>query len=145
MQKTGTIAKALRVNALLCASAAVLMGAAGSASATVYPIPATTYNYYVAPTGSDSASGSKSAPFRTLARAAQVATKPGTTVWVAPGTYTGGFKTTASGTSSARIYWVSTTKWGAKIVPGSTANVWDNRGSYVSIVGFDIDGSTKPR
>jgi hypothetical protein len=107
-------------------------------------IPATTYNYYVSPTGSDSASGTKSAPFKTLARAAQVATKPNTTVWVAPGTYTGGFKTTASGTASARIYWLSTTKWGAKVVPGSTANVWDNRGNYVSIIGFDIDGSSKP-
>ncbi|GAB3420026.1 DUF1565 domain-containing protein [Massilia agilis] len=142
MQKLGNIAKAVRINALLCASAAVLLGTTGAASAAT--IPATTYNYYVSPTGSDSAAGTKTAPFRTLARAAQVATKPSTTVWVAAGTYTGGFKTTASGTSSARIYWVSTTKWGAKIVPGSTANVWDNRGSYVSIVGFDIDGSTKP-
>jgi hypothetical protein len=107
-------------------------------------IPATTYNYYVSPTGSDSAAGTKSAPFKTLAKAAQVATKASTTVWVAPGTYTGGFKTTASGTASARIYWVSTTKWGAKVVPGSTSNIWDNRGNYVSIVGFDFDGSSKP-
>ncbi|GAB3470728.1 hypothetical protein GCM10027321_41550 [Massilia terrae] len=142
MQKLGTIANTARFNTVLAASAAVLLAAAGSASATT--TPATTYNYYVSPTGSDSASGSKAAPFKTLARAAQVATRPGTTVWVAPGTYTGGFTTTASGTSSARIYWVSTSKWGAKIVPGSTANVWDNRGNYVSIIGFDIDGSTKP-
>ena len=142
MQKLGTIAKAARVNAMLAASAAVLLAAAGSASATT--TPATTYNYYVSPTGSDSAAGSKAAPFKTLVRAAQVATKPGTTVWVAPGTYNGGIKTTASGTSSARIYWVSTAKWGARIVPGSSANVWDNRGNYVSIIGFDIDGSTKP-
>jgi hypothetical protein len=107
-------------------------------------IPATTYNYYVSPTGSDSAAGTKTAPFKSLAKAAQVATKASTTVWVAPGTYTGGIKTTASGTASARIYWVSTTKWGAKVVPGSTANIWDNRGNYVSIVGFDFDGSSKP-
>ena len=107
-------------------------------------IPATTYNYYVSPTGNDSAAGTKAAPFKTLARAARTATKPSTTVWVAPGTYAGGFKTTGSGTASGRIYWVSTTRWGARIVPGSTTNVWDNRGSYVSIVGFDIDGSTKP-
>jgi hypothetical protein len=106
--------------------------------------PVTTYNYYVAPTGSDSAAGTKTAPFKTLARAAQVATRAGTTVWVAPGTYAGGFKTTASGTSSARIYWVSTTKWGARIVPpasSSNNNAWDNRGNYVSIIGFDVDGT----
>jgi parallel beta-helix repeat protein len=106
--------------------------------------PATTYNYYVAPTGSDTAAGTKAAPFKTLKRAAQAATRAGTTVWVAPGTYAGGIKTTASGTSTARIYWVSTTKWGAKIVPPASStnnNAWDNRGNYVSIIGFDVDGT----
>jgi hypothetical protein len=106
--------------------------------------PTTSYNYYVSPTGSDTAAGTKAAPFKTLARAAKAATRAGTTVWVAPGTYAGGIRTTASGTSSARIYWVSTTKWGAKIVPpasSSNNNAWDNRGNYVSIVGFNIDGT----
>jgi len=69
------------------------------------------------------------------------------TVWVAPGIYHGGFKTTASGAAapSSRIYYVSTTKWGARIVPRATGrhqSAWDNRGDYVSIVGFDVDGST---
>jgi hypothetical protein len=107
-------------------------------------VPPTTYNYYVSPTGSDSAAGTKAAPFKTLARAAKAATQPSTTVWVAPGTYAGGIKTTASGTGSARIYWVSTTKWGAKIVPPSSSsnnNAWDNRGNYVSIIGFNVDGT----
>jgi parallel beta-helix repeat protein len=106
--------------------------------------PATTYNYYVSPTGSDTAAGTKAAPFKTLARAAKAATAAGTTVWVAPGTYAGGIKTTANGTAAARIYWVSTTKWGAKIVPPSSSsnnNAWDNRGNYVSIIGFDVDGT----
>jgi hypothetical protein len=107
-------------------------------------VPATPYHYYVAPNGSDSAPGTKARPFRTLARAAQAATRPGTTVHVAPGSYAGGFKTTASGTGPQRIYWVSTAKWGAKIVApasSSTDTAWDNRGNYVSIIGFDIDGS----
>jgi hypothetical protein len=108
--------------------------------------PAATLNYYVAPKGKDTAAGtSASAPFKTLARAARAATRAGTTVYVAPGSYEGGFKTTASGSAKARIKWVSTTKWGARIVPpakSSNNNAWDNRGSYVSIVGFDIDGST---
>jgi hypothetical protein len=106
--------------------------------------PATATNYYVATTGSDSAAGTKAAPFKTLAKAAKMATRAGTTVWVAPGTYAGGIKTTASGTAAARIYWVSTTKRGAKITPpasSSNNNAWDNRGNYVSIVGFEIDGS----
>jgi len=116
-------------------------GASGGATVS---IPATAINYYVASNGSDTAAGTKAAPFKTLARAAKAATKAGTTVWVAPGTYAGGIKTTANGTASSRIYWVSTTKWGARIVPpssSSNANAWDNRGNYVSIVGFDVDGS----
>jgi len=36
-----------------------------------------------APTGSDSAAGTKAAPFKTLARAAKAATEGGTTVFVA--------------------------------------------------------------
>ncbi len=116
----------------------------GNVAPATPKIPATAINYYVAPNGSDSAAGSKAAPFKTLARAAQVATKAGTTVWVAPGTYAGGIKTVASGTAAARIYWVSTTKWGAKIVPPANSTnktAWDNRGNYVSIIGFDVDGS----
>ena len=107
-------------------------------------VPATPYTYYVSPTGSDTAAGTRAAPFKTLARAAKAATRPGTTVFVAPGTYAGGFKTTASGTAASRIYWVSTTKWGAKIVPPASSTnktAWDNRGNYVSIVGFEVDGS----
>ncbi len=98
----------------------------------------------MSPTGSDTAAGTKAAPFKTLARATRAATRPGTTVWVAPGTYAGGIKTTASGTASARIYWRSTTKWGAKIVPPANSlndTAFDARGNYVSIIGFDIDGS----
>ncbi|SFD11643.1 choice-of-anchor Q domain-containing protein [Massilia yuzhufengensis] len=116
----------------------------GPAAGGLPTIPATTYNYYVSPTGSDSANGSKTAPFKTLAQAAKVATKASTTVFVAPGTYAGGIKTTGNGTAAGRIYWVSTTKWGAKIVPPTNSTnktAWDNRGNYVSIIGFDIDGS----
>ena len=118
---------------------------------------ATAFNYYVSPTGSDTASGSLATPFKTLARAVAVVTskaaaiktaetKQSITVWVAPGTYSGGFKTTAGGdvAPSGRIYYVSTTKWGAKIAPPATGGLqsaWDNRGHYVSIVGFEVDGS----
>ncbi|MGV7207281.1 choice-of-anchor Q domain-containing protein [Oxalobacteraceae bacterium A2-2] len=109
------------------------------------PVPNTPYHLYVASSGSDSAAGTQAAPLKTIARAAALA-KPGTTVHVAPGTYPGGFKTTASGTASARIYYVSTTRWGARIVPpasSSNDSAWDNRGNYVDIVGFEIDGSAR--
>lgn len=98
---------------------------------------------YLAPNGSDSNPGTRAEPFRTLARAAQVVT-PGTTVHVAPGIYSGGVRTTTSGTPEARIVFQSTERWGARIVPPLDARqsaAWDNRGSYVDIVGFEIDGT----
>ncbi|GAB3414157.1 DUF1565 domain-containing protein [Massilia agilis] len=100
-------------------------------------------NLYVSPNGSDSNPGSEEEPFRTILRAAQVVT-PGTTVHVAPGVYTGGFKTTASGSPEARIVYESTERWGAKIVPplnSSSSTAWQNRGNFVDIIGFEIDGS----
>ena len=105
--------------------------------------PATANNLYVATTGSDSNSGAQGSPLRTIARASALA-KPNTTVHVAPGTYAGGFKTTTSGTASGRIYYYSTVKWGAKIVPPASSSnniAWDNRGNYVDIIGFEVDGS----
>ena len=132
----------IRTNVTRAAAAVALLAAAMSATAAT--IPTTPNNFYVSPTGSDTAAGTKAAPFKTLARAAKAATKAGTTVFVAPGTYAGGIRTTASGTASSRIYWVSTTKWGAKIVPPANSTnktAWDNRGNYVSIIGFDVDGS----
>jgi hypothetical protein len=101
------------------------------------------FNFYVAPEGSDSNMGSKTAPFLTIAHAANMA-MPGTTVHVAAGTYPGGFKTTVSGDANGRIVFLSMVPNGARIVSprdpaGSIA--WDNRGSFVDIVGFEIDGS----
>lgn len=105
--------------------------------------PPTTYHLYVATTGSDNNLGSESSPFLTIDKAARLAF-PGTTVHVAPGNYPGGFVTAANGTARARIYYVATRPGHARIVPpavSASATAWDNRGSYVDIVGFDIDGS----
>ncbi|OON63353.1 hypothetical protein B0920_08160 [Massilia sp. KIM] len=98
---------------------------------------------YVAPNGSDSNPGTRAEPFRTLGRAAQVVS-PGTTVHVAPGSYSGGLRTATNGTAEARIVFQSTERWGAKLVPPLDARqsaAWDNRGNYVDIIGFEIDGS----
>lgn len=98
---------------------------------------------YVAPHGDDSDPGTRSEPLRTLARAAQVVSA-GTTVHVAPGFYAGGVRSVAHGTPEARIVFQSSERWGARIVPPLAARqaaAWDNRGDYVDIVGFDIDGA----
>jgi hypothetical protein len=98
---------------------------------------------YVAPGGLDSNPGTQAAPLRTLARAAQLVT-PGTVVNVLPGTYYGGIRTKTDGRPTARIVFRSTQRWGARIVPPpvSTSDMaWDNRGSWVDIEGFEVDGT----
>ncbi|MBC7464699.1 MAG: DUF1565 domain-containing protein [Bdellovibrio sp.] len=90
--------------------------------------------------GKDSNTGTASAPFRTIQMAAVLA-QPGTTVQLASGTYTENLKTTVSGTSSARIHYVSDSKGGAKIIGTGTEVAWLNNGSYVDIDGFDVSGS----
>ncbi len=120
--------------AVLLAST-MCMGVAASASAQ--------QTLYVSTTGRDSNPGTASAPFLTILKASEVALS-GATIHVLPGTYPGGFQTTANGTALARIHYVSDTKWGAKIVPpanSSSAIAWDNRGNYVDIDGFEIDGT----
>ncbi|MFA6435508.1 MAG: choice-of-anchor Q domain-containing protein, partial [Elusimicrobiales bacterium] len=108
-------------------------------------------NYYVATTGSDSYTAAQAqnpaTPWKTIQKAVS-SVSAGATVHVAPGTYSysgassmdaaihGG----ASGTASARIRYVSDTKWGAKIISSGTPAVWYNYGSYVDIQGFDISG-----
>jgi hypothetical protein len=102
--------------------------------------PASDYlGLYVAPNGDDDNDGTAQDPFRTIEKAASVST-PGTTVVVADGTYEAPIETRASGREDARITYVSSTKWGAKLVgPDSDeASVWHNYGDYVDIQGFDI-------
>ena len=99
---------------------------------------------YVSPTGSDANPGTRERPFRSLGRAAK-ATRPGSKVLVAPGEYAGGFRTNVSGSAGERIVFLSTSKWGARITPPRDSpnnTAWDNRGSYVDIIGFEVDGST---
>jgi hypothetical protein len=106
-------------------------------------------NYYVAQNGSDSNSGSACSPWATIHHASTIV-GPGSTVHVAPGNYAGPIQTNASGSSSARIRFVSDVKWGAVITDttGDTA-VWlhgsygpPRGGDYVDIDGFDITGNS---
>ena len=172
MKNVVTFASNIRIHALLCCSATVLLtaGVMQQAAATGFeqasalqadaalmaPVDATSqllasnalaaatspsiYNLYVATTGSDSNPGTQSRPFRTIQRAATMA-KPSTTVHVAPGTYRENVTSRVHGTASARIRYVSDTKWGAKIIGSGTQGMWTNNANYTDIVGFDITGS----
>jgi len=103
-------------------------------------------SYYVATTGSNTATGTATSPWATIQQAANTV-KPGDTVYVAPGTYTttaNGINTSTSGTSTAPITFISTVKWGAKLYnPGGAQeqSVWHNSGNYVAISGFDMTGN----
>ena len=95
---------------------------------------------YVSTSGNDANSGSQSAPLLTIQRAINLAAA-GTTVHVAAGTYNGNLTSSKSGTASARIRYISDTKWGAKLIGTGTESTWNNTGSYVDITGFDVTGS----
>jgi hypothetical protein len=141
MKKSVTFASNIRANVLLSCGAVVLLAAAPMASAFAKDL-------YVSTTGSDSNPGTQTAPVKTIARADALASA-GTIIHVAAGTYrvsapaldNAGIKTSKSGTSTARIKFVSDVKWGAKIIVSGTGITWDSRGSYVDIEGFDISGS----
>ena len=119
-------------------SAAVVIAGAASLFSTY----AGAANLYVSTTGEDANSGtSRSAPLRTIQRAANLAT-PGTTVYVSPGSYRETIKSTISGTSTARIRFVSTVKHGAILKPVTGAyTMWSVEGGYTDIEGFQINGT----
>jgi hypothetical protein len=91
-------------------------------------------HYVSITTGSDSNPGTQSAPFRTLTKADSVAA-PGDTVHVAAGSY-GPITLKSAGTASARIRFVSGTKWGAQLGEAILA------GAYTDLEGFDVVGGT---
>ena len=71
--------------------------------------------------------------------------KAGTTVHVASGTYAETITSSKDGTASAPIRYVSDVDGGAKIKPsGATTAIWRDSGDYVTIQGFDIDGTNSP-
>jgi len=120
-----------------------------NASVSITPVVTLTgRQFYITPNGSDSNDGSAGAPWQSFSRA-DASVQPGDWVHVAVGTYNmdnengGRLLTTASGTASARIHWVSDQKWGAKLTASVTGNsaTWWNQGNYIDIQGFDITGA----
>jgi len=98
---------------------------------------------YVSPQGNDASIGSKSHPWKTIQHAASVAA-PGMTVHVAPGLYLGEITSLTSGTATERIRFVSDIHWAAQVRSGSEF-VWNNKGDYVDIEGFDVSGESNAR
>jgi serralysin len=96
--------------------------------------------HYVATNGSDSASGSSSAPWKTIAHAMQSSVvKPGDTVMVRPGTYNDPYGIAMkSGSSAGYITLKSEVPRAALIRTTAFAGVYMS--SYNILDGFDIQG-----
>ena len=123
---------------LLCVC--TVLAAAGCTVKDNHPVTVTPQvvptELYVAPDGLDSNPGTRTAPLRSLARAAQLVV-PGTTVNVLPGAYQGGFRTSINGLPNARIVYRSTERWQARIVPpplSSSDMAWAKRFSSTTTV-----------
>jgi IPT/TIG domain/Right handed beta helix region len=104
--------------------------------------------YWVATAGNDANSGDYTHPFATIAHADSVATA-GAHVHVLAGSYSlsSTLYTSASGTASAPIVYISDTLYGAQLdMSGSGTDLqhrstWEVNGSYEQVLGFDLTTS----
>lgn len=100
-----------------------------------------------APTGNDSTgTGTRTNPYATIAKAATVVTA-GTTVFVAPGTYSNVYMLTdaGGGTASNPVWYVSSVRWGALVRSTITDSAWyigdegtTNFPEHIRVLGFEI-------
>jgi len=114
---------------------------ADSASVKLSPAGPANGQYYVSNSGNDGNDGSACHPWASIAHA-DSKVGPGSTVWVEPGTYAGPVSTSASGTASSPVQYISQTQFGAVIeCTGTCDMVWTQTGSYVAVKGFSITSS----
>ena len=135
-QRYNCISRITRVVALFVSSLFMLTPSAAGQSPSASPP-----DRYVSTTGSDTNDGSLQHPWATITHAATLA-KPGMTIHVAAGAYTEAVDTSATGTPTSRIAYISDTLGGAVINPsGHYGFAWKNTGNYSDIIGFEIAGT----
>ncbi len=135
-----TLRRALLISALAVSPMVIVVGVAAAGYAASV--------YYVSPTGSDSAAGTQSAPWKSIAHAQSVAAA-GDTVYFRGGTYSYTAGTTGCSSQTATVDAITLNKSGAS---GSPINYWNYPGEKVQftfsgmtsncrIKGFDVTGS----
>ncbi len=138
--------RGLRVAAVIAVLAGTAARSYALANAPGKPAgdPPGAVQYYVAPAGSDSNPGTRLLPWKTIGHAAAVV-KPGATVQVAPEVYRENIVMLTGGTPNARIGFISTVKWGAKVVgvkhsfpSGAAYAAIAIYANYIDLVGFDV-------
>jgi hypothetical protein len=152
MKSRRTVRRGLLIAALAVApvAAVVSVAAVGNAAAAVY---------YVSPSGNDSAAGTESAPFKSIAKA-QSAAKAGDTVYFRAGTYSYSAATSSCTSQTATVDAITLNKSGSSGSPITYANYpaekvlfsfsgmtndcrikgFDVTGSYITLRGFEVSG-----
>lgn len=133
------IQRRYQLEVLLAALVTLVVGTQALAGSNREPSRPAGRDFYVSTTGSDRNNGSAKRPWKTINHAAS-AVKPGAILHVVAGEYEGNVTTSISGTSSARIRFISEQRGAAHIVGGTGEAAWINKGDYVDIMGFDVTG-----
>jgi hypothetical protein len=117
MRRSSSVPRALLISVALVSAAAVTTNPASARSTASHkPLPKTGTVYYVSPTGSDSAAGTRKAPWASFARAQAVA-EPGDTVYFRGGTYAYSHANTSCTSQTARVDAVTLDKSGTSGSP----------------------------
>ncbi|NUR28262.1 MAG: right-handed parallel beta-helix repeat-containing protein, partial [Catenulispora sp.] len=143
MRHLSLTARALTACAVTVASGLIVAGTAATSQA------ATPHTYYVAPSGSDSAAGTQTAPWASIAHAQAVA-QPGDTIYFRGGTYAYTHANSTCASKTATVDAITLNKSGAS---GSPIHYWAYPGERpvfdfsrmttdnCRIKGFDVTGS----
>lgn len=106
-----------------------------------YSVVVSPHTYYVSSSGSDSNVGTQQAPFATLQKATSIV-QASDTVYFLPGQVASQpITSSASGTPTGPISYLSTIQWGATVRTSGNFAAWINNGDFVTISGFDIAAS----
>lgn len=99
-------------------------------------------DWFVSTDGDDAANSGRTpeSAFATIERASQEA-RPGDTIIVLGGVYSGGIETRSNGREDKRITYIADPPLAAKIDGSGHYAAWRNYGNYVDIVGFEVYGS----